>query len=64
MTTRIELTYNGADLIVTGEYWNDATASEFWIASIEQDGEIVTAGFSDKQMEEIEARALEIVEDS
>ena len=30
MTTRIELTYNGADLIVTGEY----RAGEFWIASI------------------------------
>lgn len=76
MTTRLELDYQGETLTVTGEYrkgsparfnpltgdGHDGTASEFWIARIEQDGEDVIACYSDDEMEEIEILALEIIE--
>lgn len=76
MTTQIELTHNGHELTVTGEYQkgsparfnpltgdgHDGTASEFWISRIEQDGEDVTSRFSDDEMEAIEMRAIEVIE--
>lgn len=62
MTTRLELTYQGETLTVTGEYFHQSPA-EFCVMRVEQNGLDVTDHYRrHRTIQALEDMALEVIE--